>query len=94
VLSELRIPVSDKSPQYPWVSTHRNDENIELRKRSVINNLVPDVVGMSLKDALFLLENNGLHVDVRGRGTVRKQSLLPGNRVSPGDRIELEMSMN
>lgn len=94
VMRDLRIPIDDEAPQYPWVSTHRNEESVELRKKTVINNLVPDVIGMSLKDALFLLENNGLRVDVRGRGTVRRQSLVPGNRVNHGDRIELEMSMN
>ena len=93
-MQELRIPVTDEANNYPWVITHRNETEVELRKKSVIQNLVPDVQGMCLKDALYLLENNGLRVDVKGRGTVRRQSLLPGNRVNTGDRIVLEMSMN
>jgi len=94
VMQELRIPLTDESSNYPWIITHRNDNEVELKKKSVIQNLVPDVQGMCLKDALYLLENNGLRVDVRGRGTVRRQSLTPGNRVNSGDRIVLEMSMN
>jgi cell division protein FtsI (penicillin-binding protein 3) len=60
----------------------------------MIANLVPNVIGMSLKDAIYLLENNGLKVLVKGRGTVRAQSIIPGARARKGDRITLEMSMS
>ena len=94
VMASLDIPYTDKAPKYDWVITHRNEESIELKKKTVIDKLVPDVQGMCLKDALFLLENNGLRVDVHGRGAVRRQSLLPGSRANQGDRIEIEMTMN
>lgn len=50
---------------------------------------VPDVRGMGLKEALFLLENAGLRVTFRGRGAVASQSLTAGSRCSEGDRIEI-----
>ena len=34
----------------------------------------------------------GLHVQVQGRGSVRKQSIPAGSRVRRGDVIKLEMS--
>jgi cell division protein FtsI (penicillin-binding protein 3) len=40
----------------------------------------PDVVGMGLKDALFVLENRGYHVRHTGRGVVVSQQLLPNTR--------------
>lgn len=39
---------------------------------------VPDVRGLTLRDALFLLENRGFRVLVEGRGKVKEQSVPPG----------------
>ncbi|MDB5239753.1 MAG: peptidoglycan glycosyltransferase, partial [Spirosoma sp.] len=39
---------------------------------------VPDVRGLTLRDALFLLENRGFRVLVEGRGKVQEQSVEPG----------------
>jgi cell division protein FtsI (penicillin-binding protein 3) len=92
VFNELKIPITDESPNYVWANTNRNDDSVELLQRKIIPNLVPNVVGMSLQDAIFLLENSGLRVTVSGRGTVRSQSILPGTRIGNGARITLEMS--
>ncbi|MBA7517667.1 Peptidoglycan D,D-transpeptidase FtsI [subsurface metagenome] len=75
-----------------WVITEKKDDYIELKAKNFIDNLVPNVLSMGLKDALFLLENMGLQIEVIGRGSVRSQSLPPGTRIRPGDRITLEMS--
>ena len=52
---------------------------------------VPNVIGMTLKDALFLLENRGLSVVVQGKGKVRTQSLLPGEQAKKGRSIVLKL---
>lgn len=94
VFRELDVEVEDQAPEYKWVNTSRSNEMVALKKRSVIPNLVPDVTGMCLNDALFLMENAGLRVSVRGRGVVRNQSIQPGVRASHGQSVVLEMSMN
>ena len=53
--------------------------------------LVPNVVGMSIKDALFLLENQGLEVKFLGNGMVKSQSINPGERINKGSIITLEL---
>ena len=55
---------------------------------------VPNVLGMTLKDALFLLENRGLSVNIQGnkRDAIKKQSLLPGMKVRQGQVITLELN--
>jgi cell division protein FtsI (penicillin-binding protein 3) len=75
-----------------WVITEKKEDFIELKPRILKDNLVPNVVSMGLKDALFILENMGMDVKVVGRGSVRSQSILPGTRVRKGDRIVLTMS--
>jgi len=54
--------------------------------------LVPDVTGMGLRDAILLLERAGLQVSVTGRGTVRKQSVVPGSPVVRGQHVIIELS--
>lgn len=91
VMDKLRIPV-ENSAKTDWVTTNKKDDKIELQPRSVIEQLVPNVVDMGLKDALYLLENAGLKVVVKGRGKVVKQSIAPGTRIVNGGTIYLEMS--
>lgn len=43
---------------------------------------VPNVVGMGLDDALYLLEKSGLTVDIVGHGKVVKQSIAPNTTVA------------
>jgi cell division protein FtsI (penicillin-binding protein 3) len=53
--------------------------------------LVPNVTGMTLRDALFLLENKGMQVEFKGKGRVTKQSEIPGKKISKGDKILLTL---
>ena len=52
---------------------------------------VPQVRGLTLRDALFLLENRGLHVRALGSGRVREQSLAVGGPIKRGDVITLNL---
>jgi cell division protein FtsI (penicillin-binding protein 3) len=53
---------------------------------------VPNVMGMGLRDALYILENRGLRVRVQGSGMVRRQSLPPGTRALQGSTILIELT--
>lgn len=50
---------------------------------------VPAVMGMGLKDAVYLLENMGLAIVVKGRGKVVDQSLAAGTYFNKGQKIQL-----
>jgi cell division protein FtsI (penicillin-binding protein 3) len=92
VLKELNIPVEKGSGSNTgWVTTSVGDAKLELKPREMDKNLVPNVVGMGLKDALYLLEERELRVSVRGRGRVISQSITPGTKVLPNGNIILEM---
>jgi len=92
VLEELKIPVNDIGIKSEWVGTQKLDSTIRLTNRYVTDQLVPNVVGMGAKDALFILENAGLRVIIDGRGAVIQQSLTVGSRYRSGDLIVLKMS--
>lgn len=53
---------------------------------------VPDVSGMGLRDAVYLLEREGLLIHIKGKGKVRAQSIAPGTLVAKGQEITLELS--
>jgi len=46
---------------------------------------------MGLKDALFLLENMGLKVTVKGKGKIATQSIAPGTALAKGVTVLLEL---
>jgi len=51
--------------------------------------ITPDVVGMGLKDAVYLLENKGFQVFISGRGKVVNQSMIAGTTFNKGQKISL-----
>ncbi|WP_036382805.1 penicillin-binding protein [Muricauda sp. MAR_2010_75] len=53
---------------------------------------VPDVKGMTGMDAVSLLENLGLEVEVHGNGKVKKQSIDKGTDLKKVKKIVLELS--
>lgn len=93
VLKELKIPVQDLNKESQWINTTGAGKEIILTSRTVKPGIVPDVSDMGLKDAIFLLENSGMKVIVKGRGTVRGQSVSPGSKIVEGQNIKLELSI-
>ena len=61
-----------------WVTVKTGDTEATLTERSILESAIPDVRGMGLRDALYLLENAGLDVKYDGLGTVKSQSIAPG----------------
>jgi cell division protein FtsI (penicillin-binding protein 3) len=57
-------------------------DSLLLLDRQVSDKLVPSVVGMGLKDAVYLLENRGCKVRIEGVGKVQSQSVSPGTRAT------------
>jgi cell division protein FtsI (penicillin-binding protein 3) len=55
-------------------------------------NVTPNVTGMGLKDAIYLLENKGLVVGIQGRGKVLNQSIAAGSIFSKGQKILLMLN--
>lgn len=94
VLNGLNIP--HKSTEGNWTANTKTDSSkITLQPVDVENQLrkgtIPNLSGMSAKDALYLLENNGLNVRIQGFGAVRKQSLGAGTKFNKGAHIVLTL---
>jgi len=57
-----------------------------------VHTSMPNVKGMSGMDAVSILENLGLEVEVKGNGKVRRQSIASGTDIRKGHKIVLELS--
>jgi cell division protein FtsI (penicillin-binding protein 3) len=96
VLADLNIPFRNTTADGNWISNNKSDStkitmqtvNIETQLKK---GLIPDLEGLSAKDAMYLLENNGLHVKILGFGSIRKQSLEAGTKFNKGTRIVLTL---
>jgi cell division protein FtsI (penicillin-binding protein 3) len=91
VLQGLHLPSTNAS-QTSWVNTSSQGTSIAISDRPIREGMVPNVIGMGLQDALYLLEKQGMKVRVSGRGTVKRQSVPAGHSVknNPSILIELE----
>ena len=95
VLDELDIPVQ-KEFQEPrsseqWGSANAADGQLTLSGEQEHATVVPNVVGMGAKDAVFLLEKKGLKVKINGIGRVSRQSIPAGNTIHQGQTVVLTM---
>ena len=92
IYQHLKVPYTGNLQNAEWVHTSTSKDTVHIDNLSVHSGLVPNVLGMGLEDALYLLEKNGLKVKVNGYGTVQKQSLLPGSRLDGAQTITLDLS--
>ncbi|MGD0341580.1 MAG: penicillin-binding protein [Bacteroidales bacterium] len=92
VLRELDVRYK-RSVKADWVATRESGDTVRLEGLKVVEGLVPDVRGMSLRDAVYLLENSGYRVKFSGRGKVLKQSPEHGARYFEGQVVSLDMNM-
>ena len=95
ILKMFSYPASDSATAGSWRSTVLNNNYAQLN--SVYNttaavNKVPDVTGLGLKDAVYLLENMGLKVEAKGAGKVVYQSLAQNSDFHKGQSINLKLN--
>ncbi len=91
VCKYLSIPVVNKNINSDWVVTTKTNSNILYQNRIIKSQVVPNVKGMGVEDALFILENIGLRVTVEGAGAVTKQSISPGTKIKKGKEIIIKL---
>jgi cell division protein FtsI (penicillin-binding protein 3) len=74
-----------------WVKSSVAGTGVNWKKTVNGREITPDVMGMTFRDAIYLLENSGLRVSYEGKGRVIKQSLNPGAKVHKGSTIFIRL---
>ncbi len=95
ILSVLNMPYMDSAVAGYWRSINMLNKKVILNainNPSVKSTVMPRVVGLGLKDAVYMLENYGLKVTAGGRGKVIYQSLQEGMAFTKGQTINIHLN--
>ncbi|NNE28898.1 MAG: transpeptidase family protein [Saprospiraceae bacterium] len=74
-----------------WISLDAHRDTMQMIAKLYSEELVPDVRGMGLRDALHLLEERGLKVKTEGLGKVSRQSIRYGT-AAKGQTVYLNLN--
>ena len=88
-IGKLAHKIDDSSEGESWSRAVVEEQEVKISGLKIESGKVPDVRGMGLSDALYILEQAGLKVSHRGSGRVKSQSLAPGRGISENMKIEL-----
>ena len=91
VAGELSRNVRSESRHGWGRATVDSTARVHIAELETQRSVMPDVRGMGFKDALFLLESQGLRVAFTGEGSVRRQSIPPGTHVAPGATVSIAL---
>jgi cell division protein FtsI (penicillin-binding protein 3) len=89
VLSTLDVKYKENGKFQPWARLYMNNGSTVMQQVRVAKKVMPDVQGMNVKDAIYLLENMDLKVAVNGRGKVVMQSIDAGTALLKNTRVTL-----
>lgn len=89
VFNTFNVHHTDSSNKSSWSWVYSNNYKPVVKAEAVSKNTMPDVKNMTLKDALYLLENMNVKVLVKGRGKVVAQDILPGTALNKNRTVTL-----
>ena len=89
----MNIPYKDSASGY-WRSAYLQSNTAALKAPAdnSSGSVTPNVTGMGLKDAVYLLENKGFKIAVNGRGRIVNQSIAAGADFQKGQKIILMLN--
>lgn len=93
ILAEMNLTYSDSSATSNWTDVWAGKDQLAvLQARTASNNAMPDLKGLGLKDALYLMESMKMKVQVKGKGKVVSQSVEAGNPVKKENAVQLVLN--
>ena len=91
-LNGIDNPFNDYAINGDWVTVQQTESGeTDLRTAQLQPDLVPNLVGMDITDAVYLLENMGVKTEFTGQGTVKEQSLHAGDTLKANSIICLKL---
>ncbi|MGE0566877.1 MAG: penicillin-binding protein [Bacteroidia bacterium] len=84
-----------KDSQY-YYNDNSDSTRIKLKEENFESQLkkgvIPNLKGLTAKDAVYILESNGFYTEIEGVGKIQKQIPEAGSKVNKGDKIYLTLS--
>lgn len=91
ILNKLNVRTEGKTSKETWGRASKDSVGVKLKQQTLSAGIMPNVVGMGAKDAVYLLEKAGLRVNIAGVGKVTRQSIPSGNKYSKGQTVALQL---
>jgi len=91
VFSKLNVSYKDSAAQNNWTHVYAQDAIPVIKGTLIQQKIMPNIKGMGLKDALYLLENIGVKVVSKGRGKIINQSIPAGTPLTKGFTVFVEL---
>jgi cell division protein FtsI (penicillin-binding protein 3) len=92
VVRTIGLDYRDSAGKNEWGRLYASNDLRVLNKEMVSRQTIPDVKGMGLKDALYLLESMDLRVSVKGLGKVKTQNPEPGTTTKKNELIYIQLN--
>ncbi|MEY2903120.1 MAG: hypothetical protein RLY89_2226, partial [Bacteroidota bacterium] len=92
VMGKLKLGFRDSASDAAYVAVKGEARDLVVTAKSTPLNLMPELNGMGLKDAVYVCENMGLKLNIRGKGKVMAQSITAGLPVVKGQLVEVELN--
>ena len=90
--NSLNINCADYTINGEWAVTETvNDNKTNLNVANIKEGIVPNVIGMNITDAVYLLETMGIAPKFSGQGIVTQQSLQSGDSIKEGCSMQLKL---
>jgi cell division protein FtsI (penicillin-binding protein 3) len=87
VFQQVGVKPLDSTRKNNWSLVFSDNYRLVIKPIRVSKNIMPDLSHMTLKDALYEMENRSLKVVVKGRGKVVAQDIAPGSTISKNQTV-------
>jgi cell division protein FtsI (penicillin-binding protein 3) len=92
ILQKIGMPYQDSSGKSDYYVLEGASYQPTIKDKTLAANKMPDVTGMGLKDALYILENKKVKVVARGKGKVTSQSVSAGMPLAQGQTVMVQLN--
>jgi cell division protein FtsI (penicillin-binding protein 3) len=93
ILNTIGVRYKDSSTNNKqWAVVSKSEDKPVIISSYMNNKTMPQLNGISLKDAVYICENMGLRVNVKGKGKVVAQSLAAGEPVLAGQLVSIQLN--
>jgi len=93
IMQTIGIKYKDSSArktQYAMIT--KGETQPVIRTQNINSKTMPQLSGMTLKDAVLVCENMGLKINVQGKGRVTYQSLMAGEAIKQGQKVSIQLN--
>lgn len=89
ITEQLQLGVGKSEGKSNYSTFYKQGRDTVISGQVITMRKMPVLKGMGLKDAVYLCENLGLKVVIKGRGKVAEQSISAGQNIAKGQAVNI-----